>query len=72
MHRVFLRVAIVSCLFLAGCGASRARLDALKDAASGAVSDIQATVEEIDNKVKNVQSGASLIKKGINELGEAL
>lgn len=79
MHRMFLSTAIVSSFFVVGCAASQARLDALKDAASGTISDLKDTtnavmdtVSEIDSKVKQVQSGANLIRKGVGELGEAL
>jgi hypothetical protein len=83
MKHVFARIVITSCLFFAGCISPQARLDALQESASGAISDVKndinavvqpivETVNEIDRNVKKVQSGAALMKEGIGALKEAL
>ncbi len=65
------RIAIIAVLCLAGC-APQARLNELVDTASGAIHRVQDSVDDIQKRWNNVQSGATLIKNGLNQLGEAV
>lgn len=83
MKWISARTALASCLFLAGCASSQARLDALQDSASGTMADIKHrindtvqpavdAVNQIDKAIKKVQSGAEMIQQGIGTVKEAL
>ena len=74
---------LAATIILSGCSASQARLDEAIDSASGAIhgaretveevtETVQNTVDEINNKWSKVQSGAALLKKGVDELKGAM
>lgn len=74
---------LAATVILSGCSASQAHLNDAIETASGAMHDaretvedvteaVQNTVDEINNKWSKVQSGAVLLKKGVDELKGAV
>ncbi len=57
-------------LLLTSC-APQARLNELVETASGAINTVQDSVDDIQDRWEKVQSGAILLKNGVNQLREA-
>jgi hypothetical protein len=57
-------------LLLTAC-APQARLNELVDTASGTIHTVRDSVDDIQDRWEKVQSGATLLKNGVNQLREA-